>query len=146
MTKRTEKLRDYLSGKVLPYQTYSSSPPQNAVKAKPVDIAPGPSAEEVNAAEQRAEQMQQETQAIDSSRKAAQPSNAGSTGSPDVVTTSETSGNTYYNNDRRPNPLTRVPIESSSGGDHKIYSPNKGIGGPPSAQPHPISRPQPARR
>ena len=34
--------------------SYSSSPPANAVESKPVDISPGPSAEQQREAEQRA--------------------------------------------------------------------------------------------
>ena len=118
--------------------TYSSTPPQNAVKAKPVEIEPGPTEERVRAAQQRAEEMKQQAQSIERSQKPAQPEAADSSESPEDVEQIDRLGVTGY--DRRPDPRTRVPIESPTEGDHPIYTNPR----PPTIQP--VPRPRPAAR
>lgn len=117
--------------------TYSSTPPQDAVKAKPVEIEPGPPAEEVNAAQQRAEEMKQEARAIDRVQKPVQAGETDSSESPDELERIERVGDTGY--DRRPDPLTRVPIESPGDADHPIYTPVEGTK-PPAIRPRPRPR------
>lgn len=135
--------------------TYSPSPPQDAVKANPVEIEPGPSTEQVNAAQQRAEQMKQQARAIDRMRKPTEPGEADPSGSPEAVDSSDDGlGETGYN--RRPVPLARVPIESPSEGDHPIYgTPEERSNRPVVTRPEPIDgpvtiqpvpRPRPGRR
>lgn len=123
--------------------TYSSSPPENAVKSKPVIIPVGPTDEQKRDATQRADSAEEQAEALRRERAEAQ-RQAGEAASPlpQSVEPVEVVGTTADR--RRPDRLSKLPSENPTGEDHPVYQPDKGPGKPPSVQPPPRPRPLPA--
>ncbi len=105
--------------------TYSDSPPKDAVVSKPVAVDPGPSADQVRAAEKRVRAMEEKAEEM-ARERAQRPVEKpqlepapvpvdGSAEDESIVTTDE--------GRIRDKVLQRVPNESPGGGQHPIYNP-----------------------
>ena len=106
---------------------YSDRPDlKGTTQAGTVKLAPGPSAEDQQAAEQRVQRMQSESDAMQETRlnKEKQRDQAPEAGTAEVGEL-ESSGVDAIDQ-RRHDPKERIPLESRDGGEHRIYQPNKG--------------------
>ena len=122
-TESVYKLKDESGGTV-----YSDRPDlQGTSNVGTVKLAPGPSAEQQEAAKQKVQQMEQSSEEMRQSRidneqqrKLEQKKDTA------AVEEIESSGVGVDDDYRRRDPKARIPMESPDGGEHPIYEPNKG--------------------
>ena len=107
-----------------------------------VELAPGPSVEEQQAAKQKARQMETKAEQMrqsrmDEERQRKAEQDKGSS----VVEETEAVGVGTADDRRLRDPKTRIPVESRDGEEHPIYEPGKA----PPVHITPIPRPRPSR-
>lgn len=91
-----------------------------------VELAPGPSAEQQRAAEQKVQRMETESEQMRQSRiDKEQQRNAEQDKGSSVVEDTEAIGVGTADDNRLRDPKTRIPVESRDGGEHPIYEPGK---------------------
>lgn len=104
-----------------------------------VKLAPGPSIEQQQAAEQKVQQMQTKSDEMKANRLDRERTRS-ETQEKTAVTVEEieSSGVDVVDRRRWRDPKARVPMESPDGGEHPIYEPREGR--PVHAAPHPRAR------
>jgi TolA-binding protein len=101
---------------------YSDRPNlQGTTKSGTVEITPGPSAEEQQAAQQRVQQMEAKSDEMRQSRM----NNTEQKRNDTTIEEIESSGVGVVDDHRRPDPKARIPVETPNDGEHPIYSPGK---------------------
>lgn len=89
-----------------------------------VDVPPGPSAEQQQAARQNVRQMESKSDELRQSRleraQQGQQAQDRNTAADEII---ESSGVGVVDGRRRRDPKTRIPLESPDGGEHPIYTP-----------------------
>ena len=105
---------------------YSDRPNlQGTTNAGTVDLPPGPSAEEQQAAVQRVRHMQSKSEEMRQIREDKEQERNAEQDKTTPVVQIEASGSSTVD-DRRLDPKTRIPVETPGGGEHPIYEPGKG--------------------
>ena len=119
---------------------YSDRPDlQGTTNAGTVELNPGPSAEEQQAAEQKVERMEKKSEEMRQSRmEKEQQRNAEQDKNAAAVEEMGASGVRTVDGRRLRDPKARIPVESPDGGEHPIYEP--GTGRPVHIAPRPRAR------
>ena len=129
--------------------TYSDKPAEGAVSATVVPVSPGPSDEEVQAAQERVKQTREQAEKAEQERKALEEKRAAEraaaeerkAANPEVIIIREEGGYpAYYNN---PPLITPRPPGTSPGKpDHPAYQPENPINKPRPPVSIPVIRPR----
>jgi hypothetical protein len=112
--------------------SYSDRPEQDVTSTvEKVQLPAGPSDAEQRAANERLEQMQQSSAAMEQSRLANEEALKRQNAVEDAIDPGGEAVGSSTVVDRRFDPKRRIPVESPSGGEHPIYSPGIGPGNAP---------------